>query len=102
MTTPQTITVDGVEYTRKTSTGPWSYAVVKGGWIFVGKLQEHSEDLSIKEAYVVRYHRGGGGLGDIATKNKLKLDCVNSDCLIPRSEVTLIAKLPDGWSPLDA
>jgi hypothetical protein len=55
----------------------------------------------IRDAYVVRYHRGGNGLGDIVTKTKLKLDSANSDLKIPVKEITLTTRLPVDWSPVD-
>jgi len=99
----KTIVVDGVTYQQQTSTGPWSYWQVEGGWIFIGKDGGEVEGKQIiNSAYVLRKYRGGKGIGDIATKNAITLDNVNGDIKAPLAKIIFSSALPYDWTPVDA
>ena len=73
MTTPTTITVDGVEYVRADTLTPSERKIVvlQRGWVVTGLVQEDGDKIVIHDASVVRRWGTTKGLGELAAKGPL-------------------------------
>jgi hypothetical protein len=68
----KTITIDGVEYVKKTDQTAPEYAgdirivILQRGWIMVGKLERKESECKLHQASVIRSWGTSKGLGEIA------------------------------------
>ena len=102
MTTPDTLTIDGVEYERIDGriAGPRHIIVVDNGWIFVGNLTENERgDIVITKARNVRSFEsvGFGGLTKDPKSANVKLDPV-ADLIIRKDREVFRVPVPEDWN----
>lgn len=65
---PETITIDGVIYTRATDATPteWRIVIAQRGWVFVGRWSQDGEQVTLTNAKTIRVWGTTAGLGQLA------------------------------------
>lgn len=72
MATAKTLTIDGVEYIKKSEATSTEYAgelkivILQRGWIMVGKFERDGSECKLHNASVIRSWGTSKGLGEIA------------------------------------
>jgi hypothetical protein len=65
---PETITIDGVIYTRAVDATPteWRIVIAQRGWVFVGRWNQDGEQVTLTDAKTIRVWGTTAGLGQLA------------------------------------
>jgi hypothetical protein len=65
---PETITLDGVIYTRAVDATPteWRIVIAQRGWVFVGRWNQDGEQVTLTDAKTIRVWGTTAGLGQLA------------------------------------
>ena len=69
MTTPETISIDNILYTRcpePATPSEWRIVIGQRGWVFVGRYHEDGDDVTLTDAKVLRIWGTTKGLGELA------------------------------------
>ncbi len=77
MGVPNSITIDGTEYTRAEAKGDLKIVVLQRGWVMVGRLERDGSECRLHNASVIRMWGTSKGLGEIASSgpsSNTKLD----------------------------
>lgn len=65
MSTPKSITIDGVEYTPQAKSSEIRIVVLQRGWVFVGRWSQDGEMCALDDASVIRVWGTKKGLGEL-------------------------------------
>jgi len=97
---PQTISIDGIDYTRTNTQGAWTTVIIKGGWTLTGKVNDDNENMTISDPYCVRKYGDGTGVTGIASKTGTVFESFGvEEVKIPVGNILFHYVMPDGWSP---
>jgi hypothetical protein len=110
MATAKTLTIDGVEYVKKSEASGSEYkgdkkiVILQRGWVMAGRLERDGSECKLHNAHVIRVWGTTNGLGELAESGKLsqtKLDkcygVVEFDWL---TVVAAISVNPEKWPEL--
>ena len=64
-TTPDTFEINGITYTRTTSS-EWRIVIAQRGWVFVGRWTQDGDNITLTDASVIRTWGTTKGLGELA------------------------------------
>lgn len=105
--TPQTIHIDNVEYVRKDSvqapSGPVKIVVLDRGFVYIGRVEESADKVTIKNAHNIRAWGTTKGLGELAIegpKSGTKLDRVGTVYAPSRALISLIDVDASKWKEI--
>ena len=100
MTTPNSITVEGVTYVPESNlSGDVRIVIAQRGWVFVGRYTRDGEDVTLTKARVVRKWGTTAGLGELCAgpTPDTVLDPAGTVRLHTLGIVATLDADPDGW-----
>ena len=105
MTTPTTITLDGVEYVRADTLNrepsDRKIVVLQRGWVVVGLVEEDGDKIVIHDAAVVRRWGTTQGLGELAAKGPLPETILDPAGRVEAHELAVVLTIDcdeEAWS----
>lgn len=100
MTTPSSITVEGVTYVPESNlSGDVRIVIAQRGWVFVGRYTQDGENVVVTAAKVVRKWGTTAGLGELCAgpKSSTILDPAGTVRLHTLAIVATFDADPNGW-----
>lgn len=67
MSTPKSITIDGVTYTPEPKSSDIKIVILQRGWVMVGRWSRVGDDCTLSDASVIRTWGTKKGLGELVS-----------------------------------
>lgn len=65
MSTPKSITIDGVTYTPESKSSDIKIVILQRGWVMIGRWSRDGDNCSLDDAHVIRQWGTKKGLGEL-------------------------------------
>lgn len=93
------ITIDGIEYTKTSPSGPWTVYIIESGWTICGDKETRDDSsITVHNAHCIRKYGDGIGVTAIADKRGLVTDSFKSNVTVPIGKVLFSFSMPEDWS----
>jgi hypothetical protein len=98
----ETVTINGIEYVRKSHGGDLRIVILQRGWVVVGRVATVDGEVVISDASVVRKWGTTRGLGEIASGGPTSKTVLDPCCDVRVHPLAIVAQMQceEGrWTP---